>query len=743
MNSFLSELKRRNVFKVTAAYAAVAWILISVGDIFFPMLGAPDWAMKVFVLIAIVGLPIAFIFAWAFELTPEGLKRTVEVAVGESITPQTGKRLNVIVIGLLVAALSVSVFLNLRQDTRSDVVVPRTAQSSVAVLPFTSRSTDPDNQLFADGIHDDLLTTLANIGSLKVISRTSVMEYRDTKKNMRQIGNELGVNTLLEGAVQRSGDNVRINVQLIDAQTDDHLWAKTYDEELTAQNIFQIQSKISNAIADALKTTLTPEEKNRLAVEPTENLEAYTLFMAGKAKLYERGLDNIIQARELFEKAIAIDPKYARAHAGLAAAISLQFSNHFALPRAESVRLSSASINTALSLDSEDAGIYAVLGLIKRNESEDNRFKPGFAEAEVAFRRAIELNPNHVQALMWYAGMLSPDGQFEAAASLYERAMDLDPLARVPRQNMMVLLARIGKGHEGIDLALDTIELFPDYAPSYHFIADHLVGLGRLDEAMAWSKEAISRDSDPLAFGRSVPILQEFSQLDQLAALVEGMPENHPLFHVVQAFAVYGQGDVQGALDRIEGILSVMDDPPVFFQGMAANFALELGDCKKALRHMGQISSELFEEQPTILNQNFRVAVAIAHCLQKDNQNDRAELLLNGALAFIKDSPRLGATGFGILDAEIYALLGQPDRAMSVLRDAVDQGFRSSLFYSIWKLEDNIFLNSIKGDPEFASLVEIVNADILRMRGNVELAEKNEDWGPLRSLVKNGETLVN
>ena len=266
-------------------------------------------------------------------------------------------------------------------------------------------------------------------------------------------------------------------MQLIDAQTDEHLWAKTYDEELTAQNIFEIQSKISSAIAEALRATLTPQDQKRLAVGPTENLEAFTSFMAGKSALYARGLDNIKQARAHFENAIELDPNYAKAHAGLAAAIHLLWSNHFAISREEALALANESIETALSLSEDDPGIYAVLGLIRRGEAIDDHLKPSFSEAEAAFKKALELNPNQVQALMWYGGMLAGDEQYAAAKLLFERAMELDPLARIPRDNMLGLLSRLSKDQEAVDLALDTIEFLPDYAASYHFLSRHLLAI--------------------------------------------------------------------------------------------------------------------------------------------------------------------------------------------------------------------------------------------------------------------------
>ena len=212
MTSLFSELRRRNVFRVAATYAVVAWIIIEAGSVLLPTFGASELTFKIYVVVVAVGFFVALVLAWVYELTPEGIKLEKDVDRSESITSRTGRRLNVIFVVLLIVALGVSITLNITgMRDAPDETLAAADRLSIAALPFTSRSTDPENQLFADGIHDDLLTRLANIGSLKVISRTSMMEYRDTTKNLRQVGQELGVGTILEGAVQRMGDTVLVS----------------------------------------------------------------------------------------------------------------------------------------------------------------------------------------------------------------------------------------------------------------------------------------------------------------------------------------------------------------------------------------------------------------------------------------------------------------------------------------------------------------------------------------------------
>ena len=320
MPPFLEELKRRNVVRVGLAYLVVAWLVLQMGEVIFELLEVPAWAGKLLIVFLLLGLPIALFFAWAFELTPEGIKLEKDVDRSESITRTTGRKLDYMIIAVLVVAVGFLVVHNYVPDSGKPVAaLPNESLKSIAVLPFENRSAEADTQYFADGIHDDLLTQLARIGDLKVISRTSVLEYRDTQKNMRQIGTELGVATLLEGAVQRAGNRVRINAQLIDAATDDHLWAETFDKELTPDNIFDIQTDIARAIADALAATLVPTAltaHNESA--PTQNQEAYDLYL--KAKSIERdATTEAMSARiALYEEALALDPGFALAEGEMA-----------------------------------------------------------------------------------------------------------------------------------------------------------------------------------------------------------------------------------------------------------------------------------------------------------------------------------------------------------------------------------------------------------------------------------------
>ena len=331
MTSLFNELKRRNVIRVGAAYLVAAWVLLQIGDVLIGILELPASIGKVLVLILALGFPLTLIFAWAFELTPEGLKAEADIDRSESVTSVTAKKLDVITIGLVVVALSVFLadrFLLSqpvhRPGAAGTTVIAVPLEASVAVLPFANISQSAENEPFTIGIHDDLLTQISKIHSLKTISRTSVLQYRDTTKPFSQIAAELGVATILEGGVQRAGNTVRINVQLIGAQNNEQLWGERYERQLTAANIFVIQSEIVKAIADALDATLSPAEKERIDSVPTENLQALEYFFAGTQSLAQRNTSALEEAAVLFEKAIELDPEFALAYVGIADSYQLQ-----------------------------------------------------------------------------------------------------------------------------------------------------------------------------------------------------------------------------------------------------------------------------------------------------------------------------------------------------------------------------------------------------------------------------------
>jgi len=283
---FFGELKRRNVYKVAVAYGVVAWLLIQVATQVFPFFEVPDWAVRFVVLLLILGFPVALILSWAFEITPEGIKRGPGVSPNESITGHTGRRIIGLTIVVAVIAAGLLGFQLLRRVQtatlqQSEVATASISEKSIAVLPFENLSDDKANAYFADGVQDEILTRLSKIADLKVISRTSTQHYKSAPENLPEIARQLGVAHILEGSVQKSGDAVRVTVQLIKAANDSHLWADSFDRKLT--DIFSVESEVAKAIADQLRVKLTGREEQEITAKPTDNPEAYDAYLRGLA----------------------------------------------------------------------------------------------------------------------------------------------------------------------------------------------------------------------------------------------------------------------------------------------------------------------------------------------------------------------------------------------------------------------------------------------------------------------------
>ena len=739
MPSFFSELRRRNVLRVAAAYALVAWIIIEAGSVLLPTFGATEGTFQVYVIIVLIGFFAAVVLAWIFEVTPEGVKLDKDMAQSEPrATKKQKAAMNYLIIGLLAVALGVSITFNVTGIRNGDSPGPEALaeKPAIAVLPFTSLSSEPDNAVFADGIHGDILTQLANIGSCKVISRSSVMEYRNTTKNVRQIGEELDVGSVLQGSVQQVGDNVRINVQLVDARDDVNIWAESYDRQLTAQNIFAIQSEISGAIATALETTLTPAEQIRIAAKPTEDLRAYSAYVSGRDNLYLRRLETLLAARENFEQAIEYDPAYAAAYAGLAESVVLLENNHQALPEQEAYAIARQNLDKALELDPGLADAYAVRGLLESRAWQRTRVGRGNVAAEAAFRRAIELNPNHASAHMWFAMLRDSEERDEEAIELLQRSMELDPLGRIPYTNLPTLYAQRGQNDEAIRLWLEAIQIHPEWPIPQQFLAQHLAGLGRLDESVAWIAEAMSLSDDPATGFLSVRLYLAFGDIEKAKALLDELPHDHPFASLMEGFLLLIDGEYRAALDFFSAVMEsgMSGDANLFLAFIIAEVALLVDDLEMA-REYTYKSQPILEEDTELPVDKFTLPaiIRLAYISQQQGDTARAQELLHDVLPVVREQPRLGWFGQGIREVQVLALLGRKEDAVSALRELIDDGFRSSAVTNVWNLDQDPYLTILRDDPRFVSMLDEVSRSLEAMYENVVEAEASGDWESLRA----------
>jgi TolB-like protein/Tfp pilus assembly protein PilF len=541
--SFFDELKRRNVFKVGIAYLVGSWLLIQVADILLDNIGAPAWVLQALFVALGVGFFITLFFAWAFEMTPEGVKREKDVDRNQSITPQTGKKLNNAILVLMAVAIAYLLFDKFSVEGPDPIPTPATGvaenslsgepdpaleirpeaapvinRQSIAVLPFDNRSNREEDQFFTDGIHDDLLTTIAKIGSMKVISRTSVMEYKGTTKKIPDIAKELGVANVLEGGIQRSGNQVRINVQLIDAETDEHLWAEIYDRKLTAENLFVIQSEISRAIADALHATLSPEEQERINTAPTGNLQAYDAYMRGRQLMATRETTRLKLATEEFNKATELDPMFALAWVGVADSHWL-LSLYGSHSEEELLPIREEAVKNALAIDKNLGEAYASLAAIHRFHERDD-------EAETAYRKALELSPNYAPAYHWYSNLLGNYPlRIQEQLDLARKAVELDPRSSIIRNNLAGRYFNQGLYTLAEAEYQKVIELDPDFAVGYRSLAElYLFVTSQYDKALPLLHKAIELDAGELgSYLHLATIYQEIGDLESASKIRDMM----------------------------------------------------------------------------------------------------------------------------------------------------------------------------------------------------------------------------
>ncbi len=405
MSGFFEELQRRKVYRVAATYIIAAGFIIQIGSAVFPAWELPNWTLRLVVVLLLMGFPIALILAWAYDVTPQGIR----------VTPGSHRRRNLLMLiasGVIISA-GAGFFLLPRASARK-------IDKSIAVLPFQSLSDEKENAYFADGMQDDILTNLSKIGDLKVISRMSVMSYRgDASRNAREIGKALGVATLLEGSVRRSGNRVRVNVQLIDASNDEHIWAEDYDRDLT--DVFAIQTDLAQKIASALQAKLSPNEKARLDRRPTENSDAYLLFIQAHdyANRPDHFRDDSLKAEELFQQAIKLDPKFAAAFAGLSMVESWIYHSFEPTP----ARREKARLNADESLRLQPTLPEGHLALGFSYYYGDRDYERALAEFEIAKRDL----PNEAQAYMAIGAIQRRQGKWAESTANLEKAAALDP----------------------------------------------------------------------------------------------------------------------------------------------------------------------------------------------------------------------------------------------------------------------------------------------------------------------------
>jgi TolB-like protein/Tfp pilus assembly protein PilF len=517
--SFFNELKRRNVFRVGIAYAVASWLLLQLSDILVPLLNLPESAQRLVLLLLVIGFFPALIFAWAFEMTPDGIKKEKDVDRSQSITGQTGHKLDRSIIVVLLVAVVYFAWDNFSSTAPESVATPEVTpgpapveytQKSIAVLPFTNMSEDASNEYFSDGISEEILNSLAKVTELKVAGRTSSFAFKGRNEDLRLIGETLGVSHILEGSVRKAGNKVRITAQLIKVDDGFHLWSDTYDRELT--DIFAIQDEIAGAILEQLKATLLDGQS--IATTPVDT-RAYELYLLARQRIYTRNRMQLESALELLDEALEIDPGFAPAWAQKGITnLLLSDQSYGTIPFVESQTRGRLALNKAIELDPQLAEGWAGLGLYQQNQ-------PIVEErvlAVASLRKALAINPNLINASNWLHIELNAIGQPQEALQIVEDMLDRDPLYKPGIGNAVITYIFMGKTDEAMNV-LKQAQVFltddPDLIKSESFLLNNL---GRTSESLQLANFAYQRKPTDITVYFSLALaLSRNNQFEQLA----------------------------------------------------------------------------------------------------------------------------------------------------------------------------------------------------------------------------------
>jgi adenylate cyclase len=558
MSGILEEIKRRNVFKVAIVYLIAGWLTMQVVDVMFPALKLPEWIASAVAALLLLGFPFAVIFAWAFEITPEGIKREKDVDRTQSITPQTGQKLNraaFLVLTIAVGFLLLDKFVLQPGPGATAPIVDAPAavsvKPSIAVLPFVNMSDETANEYFSDGLSEELLNLLAKIPRLHVAGRTSSFRFKDTNEDLRSIGEQLNVAHVLEGSVRKSGSKLRITAQLIDTENGYHLWSETYDREMT--DIFAIQDEISASVVSALRVALLGDELENTD-RGTDNIDAYNLFLQGLFFLQHTSDENIQKALASFQKAVELDPDFARAYLGLAIATQQDVSGWAGSSGGEFIegfeRIRKYA-DMAMAIDDEDSDAYAAQ-MVVSSIADWN-----FVRSIELGKKALELNPANVSALAWLASAMLFDGDAEQSLALLDQSLIIDPLNITAIRFRGDVLAVTGELAEArtayetvLNLSPESFRIHGRLARTYLYGDDLESARGHANqEPVAWVREMLE-----------IIILRREGNMDAWQQAVIGYEAQYGAANSYQLAEVYADaGDLDQAFNWLEAAAEVKD----------------------------------------------------------------------------------------------------------------------------------------------------------------------------------------
>jgi len=729
--SIIAELKRRNVFRVGIAYVVTAWLLIQVADILLESIGAPPWVLQAMFVLLGVGFVIALFFAWAFELTPEGVKREKDVDRNQSITPQTGRKLDRTIITILVLALGYFVvdkfYLSAPAvQTQETVAVPteevkaeaRQELQTIAVLPFVDMSAEGDNEYFSDGLTEELLNILAKIRELRVAGRTSSFAFKGKDEDLRSIGEKLSVETILEGSVRKDDkrNRVRITAQLVNVDDGFHLWSETYDRDL--EDIFAIQEEIAREVAQALRITLLGEDEERITPQPVTDLSAYDLYLRGLKSYNEYSYASLERAEKDFSQAIELDPDYIPAQLKWAETW-LELTYTGAVPQNEALGKAKPVLEKILKKDPGNSEVHSTLA---RFHQIDRKVKAAVQE----FQLALDANPRNANALAEFGRLLFGTGKVTRSIEYLNEAGRIDPYSVRVLWNLGMIHSMMLKPEKSSEFTRRIGEIEPNNPMRYYGQAMAHGLSGNQAQALLWDKQAIELDPDDyeLTAGMAVrwTTLGDLEQAEIWAQKADELGANQPvpIMARVGLYQFREQYSLAADLSKraLDRDLDNRQQSTITFRRAWIGSLVHAGKIDEALDYYQEALPRAFATPPDLdpeSTRNIGRLVEIAMLLQMQDPNSpQATILIDAAeqkTQLFEDRWIPWVTA--IRRATIATARGEKAAAISFLTEVPDGKFggRWRDFLGTWWVMD-----SLQNEPEYKQLLAMLEEDMARQR---------------------------
>lgn len=732
--SFFEELKRRNVYRVGVAYAVLTWLLLQVVETVSSILSLPEFAPKIVLVVLVVGFPIALLFAWAYELTPEGLKREKDVDRSQSITNDTGQRLDritIVVVLLAVAILLVDRFVltdapapapiqAVAEDAAQEEVAEADETPSIAVLPFVNMSDDKNSEYFSDGLADTMLHMLAQVRDIRVAARTSSFQFRDQSMDISKIGAQLNVATVLEGSVQRAGDKVRITAQLIDVENGFHLWSGNFDRNL--EDVFAIQDEIAKEVVAALKVSLLGEVAGTLDRDQTDSLDAYTEFLLGVSDLNNTNSEKLRSAVTHLQKAVEHDPQYARAWSTLGYAY-WSIHDYGLLATDEAIPASREAANRALELVPDSSEALAVLGIAELYDG-------SLEVADDLLSKAIELGPNDVVALNFYGGYLLTQARPTDAIEQFRKALALDPLSEDPYLYLIDTYRTLNRLDEAIAVANQLLAVSPENINALFFRARIEAARGNFAAAIADSRRVLETDpsdpESPVMVGRYYLAIDMPDEAKRWFDRAVEIDAEHPVSLAAPLFLNYylGNNDDENARLARELLESKIQDRRAA-RRMALQVlythSLENDNLGSFLEILDGLYPNLFDDPPTGLDQDSMATLYVGKSYYHNGEVDKGIEFLSAwqeADEKWRDVYGENRTGIGIA-----LMLGDREKALETLESVSD-------IKHYWEFNNLMFkrdpmFDPIRDEPAFIALLAEFDKNSAEQRQLLQAANAN------------------